>query len=90
VILDPRFHEAHFELGTLYERLGRDEDAIRHYQRAAQLNPDLDTPHYRLARLFQRRGQTEPARQAIQTYERLHKQSQSEKEATQPPALIVK
>jgi tetratricopeptide (TPR) repeat protein len=90
VTLDPSFHEAHFELGTLYERLNRDEDAIRHYRRATEIRPDIDGPYYRLARLYQRLGQSQAARTAIETYQRLHKQNQSEKEATQPPALIVK
>jgi tetratricopeptide (TPR) repeat protein len=90
VALDPAFHEAHFQLGALYQRLGRYKDAVRHYRRVTQLQPDLDSAYYRLGRVYQRLGQTDLAREAIEAYQRLHQQIQSEKEAAQPPGLIVK
>lgn len=35
------FAEAHFNLGLLYGEMGRPEDAVRHIQKARQLDPDV-------------------------------------------------
>jgi len=44
---DPAFLEAYFNLGMLYERTGRPEQAIEVYQRALKANPDsLDAQGY--------------------------------------------
>ncbi|MBI5364927.1 MAG: tetratricopeptide repeat protein [Planctomycetes bacterium] len=37
--LDDRFEQAHFELGVLKEDLGKQDEAIRHYRRAIEIDP---------------------------------------------------
>ncbi len=56
VAANDRFWESHFELGCLYERSGRLEDAAREIRRATELNANDAASHYRLARLYDRLG----------------------------------
>ncbi|WP_347862751.1 rhomboid family intramembrane serine protease [Salimicrobium sp. PL1-032A] len=43
VKLNPEFAEAHYNLGLLYERRGKKEEAAYHKQQAEQLEPDIET-----------------------------------------------
>ena len=45
VELKPDLAEAHFDLGTCYNRLGRNGDAIRSYETAIALKPDWHVAH---------------------------------------------
>jgi tetratricopeptide (TPR) repeat protein len=52
----PRCAEAHFRLGRVLQRQGRDDDAARHLRSAVALNPFRGAIHYWLGRLETRRG----------------------------------
>ena len=52
---------AHFELGTVLDRLERFKEAAEEFQKAAQLAPSDPAAHYRLARDFDRIGKHEAA-----------------------------
>lgn len=52
--LNDRDASAHFELGTVLDRLQRFEEAAREFQRAAELNPADPAAHYRLSRDYDR------------------------------------
>jgi tetratricopeptide (TPR) repeat protein len=52
---------AHFEMGTVLDRLLRFADATREFERAAELAPSDPATHYRLARDFDRIGKHEAA-----------------------------
>jgi tetratricopeptide (TPR) repeat protein len=52
---------AHFEMGTVLDRLQRFADAAEQFQRAAELAPSDAAAHYRLARDFDRIGKHEAA-----------------------------
>lgn len=54
--LNPRFGEAHFELGAVLEGQRDWPAAIRSFLAASQLAPKNPAPHYRLARLYARTG----------------------------------
>jgi len=53
--------EAHFELGAMFDRTRRYEDAARELQRAAELAPGDPATHYRLSRVYDRLGKHEAA-----------------------------
>ncbi len=52
---------AHFELGSVYDRLNRFSDAATEYERAIALAPTDPATHYRLARDYDRLGKPEAA-----------------------------
>jgi len=52
---------AHFELGTVLDRLQRFADAAAEFQRAVELAPSDPSAHYRLARDYDRVGKHEAA-----------------------------
>ncbi len=90
--LNTRFPDTRFQLGKIYDQQGRDADAVREYEAAIGLQPDLDTAHYRLAGIYRRMGQKDRARKEFETYERLHqaKRTEMERKETSLPALIVR
>jgi tetratricopeptide (TPR) repeat protein len=52
---------AHFELGTVLDRLGRYENAAAEFERAVSLAPADAAAHYRLARDYDRTGKHQAA-----------------------------
>jgi tetratricopeptide (TPR) repeat protein len=63
---DPKNPEIQIELGDIYlQNLDQPDEALRHYQLAAQLNPTFPSAFVRLARLYTERGATNEARSAI-------------------------
>jgi tetratricopeptide (TPR) repeat protein len=62
ISLDDRDASAHFELGSVFDRTQRYQDAEREFQRAAGLDSVNPATHYRLARIYDRLGKTEAAR----------------------------
>jgi len=59
--IDERNAAAHFELGAMYDRTRRYEEAARELQRAAELAPGDPATHYRLSRVYDRLGKPEAA-----------------------------
>jgi tetratricopeptide (TPR) repeat protein len=78
--IDPRYTEAHIQLGHAYAKMGKIGEAIQSYSYAIELQPDASTAHqslnalthYNLGVIFARRGLLEKAeaeyRQAIQLH----------------------
>ncbi|EEB70301.1 tetratricopeptide TPR_2 [Ruegeria sp. R11] len=67
-LLEPTFansselaSQCHKNLGTSYERLGDEKQAIENYHRALQLNPHLPEAHNALAQYYVRQGEWENA-----------------------------
>ena len=79
---DPKHFEAHYQLGALYERQKRYDEAIREYRLTVKLRPDFDRAYYRLGQTYRRTGQNGKAHKVLETYQRIHKQKkiQSEQE----------
>lgn len=57
----PAWAQPHLEIGKLYRRLRRYEDAERHFERAMYLRPGYWPTHHWLARIQLDRGLLEPA-----------------------------
>lgn len=75
--LDPKFAEAHFQLGNVLERMGQANAAVGEFRDAANLDPNYAEPHYALARMYRKLGQESAAREEVQTYVRLHSRSKT-------------
>lgn len=70
--LDPKFAQAHYQLGTVLEELKHPEEAIAEMREAARLNPLYAEPHMAMARIYHKLGQEAAAHDEVQTYLRLH------------------
>jgi len=74
VSLDPKFADAHLQLGNLYSAQNQYDDAVTEYVRARELNPDLADAYYRLGQAYVRTGKKDRAQQEFETYQRLRQQ----------------
>jgi tetratricopeptide (TPR) repeat protein len=72
--IDPKFPEAHLQLGNLYSAQNKYADAIPEYVRARELNPDLADAYYRLGQAYVRSGEKDRAQEQFQVYQRLREQ----------------
>jgi tetratricopeptide (TPR) repeat protein len=61
IAIDGRDSSAHFEMGTVMDRLQRFSDAAAEFEKAAELAPSDAAAHYRLARDYDRIGKHEAA-----------------------------
>jgi tetratricopeptide (TPR) repeat protein len=78
--LDPKFPDAHLQLGNLYSDQSKYAEAIPEYLRAVELNPDLADAHYRLGQAYVRTGKKDSAQEQFQIYQKLHDQYMAESE----------
>lgn len=76
--LDPQLLPARASLGLALAQLGQAEEAVPHLEAALSIDDD-GSLHYQLSRAYQRSGKAEQAKTALQEYQRLQKQSESEK-----------
>ena len=61
IVINPGDAAAHFELGTVFDRLQRFSDAASEFARSAELAPADPAVHYRLARDYDRIGKRDAA-----------------------------
>lgn len=73
--LDPKRAEPRYQLGILFERQGRLQDAVGEYEAAIRLKSDSASLYYRLGKLYGRLGSKEKSRQALARYQELRKDS---------------
>jgi tetratricopeptide (TPR) repeat protein len=85
--LDPKFADAHLQLGILYAKEGDNAAALAEYQRAVALDPGLEIAHYRLALALIHAGQTERGKQELATWNRVKSNQQEEDEKKQKQIL---
>jgi O-antigen biosynthesis protein len=71
--LDPKFPEAHFELGKIYFDDGDYQQAIGAYERAVSLRPTFAEAYYRLSRAYAVIGNQNKAREAAEQSAKLRK-----------------
>ena len=76
--IDPKFGEAHLQLGILYSERGNAERAITAYQTAIEANPNLSEAHYRLAQAYKRIGEQSKAQDEFRLYEQIEKTEAAE------------
>jgi tetratricopeptide (TPR) repeat protein len=78
--LNPRFADAHVQLGNLYSEESKIPEAIAAYEGAIRIDPQLADAHYRLAQLYRRTGRGDKAQRELAIYQRLHQEQLTEKE----------
>jgi tetratricopeptide (TPR) repeat protein len=78
-VLDPKFPDAHLQLGVLYASQQKYPDAIEQYQQAVEVDSGLAEAHYKLGEALARAGRSEQAEREFEIYERLHHQSAATK-----------
>ena len=72
---NPKFPQAHYELGLVLEKQRKFKDAIAALQQATELDPSYPEPHYALGRIYQRQGKREEAQEQIEKFKKLKKES---------------
>ncbi len=75
VHLDPKLGAAYLQLGILYADRKDYAKAIRAYEKAIEVSPELEQAHYRLARAYARTGNDPEAQREMAVFEQLSKQS---------------
>ena len=59
--MDPRYALAHNDLGGILLRLGRMDEAMGHFQMAAEILPGFAEAHYNMAEIFLARNRLDDA-----------------------------
>jgi tetratricopeptide (TPR) repeat protein len=68
VLLNPKFAEAHYELGKCLAEAGEASKAIAELRTSLDLRPGLAGSHYQLGRIYQRSGETQLAREQFRLF----------------------
>lgn len=81
VALDPRFADAHLQLGNLYAAQHNYPDSISEYERSISLDPNQPDAHYRLATDYIHTGKKDLADQQFAIYQKQRAQHMAEDDA---------
>jgi tetratricopeptide (TPR) repeat protein len=73
--LDPKFAAADLQLGILLADEGNYSAAVADYQRAVQIDPQMEEAHYRMAQAYRQLADGEKAKEELRLYEQLAKES---------------
>ena len=73
VRLDPKYGAAYVELGALAMQRGDFAQAIKNYQQAIAVSPQLSEAHYRLSLAYKRSGDDAAAKREMETYQSAEK-----------------
>jgi tetratricopeptide (TPR) repeat protein len=88
VRLDPKLLPARASLGLAYARSGKAAEAIPHLEAALDIDED-GSLHYQLARAYQASGKAELAKQTMQKYTAMQRQSDEQKRSLEEQAKIT-
>lgn len=80
VRLDPKYGAAYVELGALAFRLGDFAQAVKNYQQAIAVSPQLSEAHYRLSLAYKRSGDDAAAKCEMETYQAAEKAESAQTE----------
>jgi len=69
--LDPKFADAHLQLGNLYSDQKKYDAATPHYEQALALNANLADAHYRLGQALVHLGRKQEAQEQLRVYQKL-------------------
>ena len=69
--------DAHYNLGHLYEDIGRQQDALEAYEKALSINPAHKDSYYKLGHLYQELGQ---AQKAVMAYSQIIRSNPSDED----------
>lgn len=80
VRLDPKCGAAYVELGALAFQRGDFVQAIKNYQQAIAVSPQLSEAHYRLSLAYKRSGDDAAAKREMETYQSAEKSESAQAE----------
>ena len=80
VRLDPKYGAAYVALGSLAVQRGDFAQAIKDYQQAIAVSPQLTEAHYRLSLAYKRSGDDAAAKREMETYQSAQKAESAEAE----------
>ena len=69
--LQPKFSEAHLELGSLYAARKQDQKAVDEYLAAIRQDPNSDIAHYRLGQVYREMNRLDLATKELARYQEL-------------------
>ena len=75
VRLNPNFAAAHVQLGILHAEEREYPKAIAEYQRAIQIDPQLEEAHFRLGQAYRQTGDVEKSKEELRIHQQLAQQS---------------
>jgi tetratricopeptide (TPR) repeat protein len=78
VKINPRFGEAHLQLGILYSARGDSDQAIHAYKQAIAVDPGLSEAYYKLSLAYKQTGEDAKAQQQLQIYKEAQKTAAGE------------
>ncbi len=76
--LDPKFPDAHFQLGVFYSEQQKYQEAMGEFQAAVKLKPDYAEAHYHLAQAYLHMGKSDLAKGELDLYQREHQKDLAE------------
>jgi tetratricopeptide (TPR) repeat protein len=71
IALNPKFAEAHLQLGNLYSDQSKYAEAIPEYVRARELDPALGDVYYRMGQAYVHVGEKDRAQEQFQIYQKV-------------------
>ena len=91
VLLDNRYADGYVQLGILEADRRNFPEAIRDFQHAVTLQPNLTLAHYHLSQAYRRTGQKDRANRELEIFGQLRKQDQleTEKERSEVRQFVV-
>jgi tetratricopeptide (TPR) repeat protein len=78
IALNPKFAEAHLQLGNLYSDQSKYAEAIPEYVRAREFDPGLGDLYYRMGQAYVHMGEKERAQEQFQIYQRVRAEHMAE------------
>lgn len=78
--LNPRSAAAHLQLGIVHAEERDDTNAISEYQKAIQIDPQLEEAHFRLAQAYRQTGEIDKSKKELRIHQQLAQQSAQEVE----------
>lgn len=73
--LNPQYAAPHVQLGIVHADAGNNSAAIAEFEKALQLDPQIEEAHYRLAQAYRQLGQTDKSKEQLRLYQQLSQQS---------------
>ncbi len=73
--LNPQYAAPHLQLGILHSDAGNYPAAISDYERAIQLDSQMEEAHYRLAQAYRQIGQADKSKEQLRLYQQLSQES---------------
>jgi tetratricopeptide (TPR) repeat protein len=73
--LNPQYSFPHLQLGILHSDAGNYSAAISEYEKAIQIDSQMEEAHYRIAQAYRLLGQTDKSKEQLRLYQQLSQES---------------